>query len=896
MDHVFLHEGFRRDQSFTSYGSGGSKPLRSIDRRQHAARLLRELNQAYQRSSQAVDPEVPTVGVTSQNGFYLTFSVHREFLPDIEKFESPSKGVRIRSISSSLSDTHGLISIITVWIPNQRRDWFLEKLNEFAQDDVVNFVANASAENPIKHALQQSPKFKGFRVTKRYSGLISAMVFSPSRRLQELSDRIQRHIHPGTIAIKAKNAALVTSIAQIEYAVLEHFCSSCGISALPDVVQDWCEVWLACESDGDTPQLVESRFRGKAESIGLQVREEFLRFPERLVFQVYANRQMLRSLLASSDDVAEFRRCDASAAPIMRLSNLQQAGHLQTTLQRIGTLEDAAPSVCILDRGVNRGHPLLRKVCGEADVHSINRVEWGVNDDEGHGSEMAGVVAYGPLEFVIHGTATIALTHRIESVKLLPPTGENPKPLWGYFTKQAASRVEISAGQRNRCFVMAITSEDFVDHQHQGRPSSWSGSVDQLAFGETPNSQRLIILSAGNVNGVNYPDNNLTASIRSPAQSWNSLTVGAYTEKTVFDGDAHIGYDLVASKGSLSPFSRTSLTWSNKWPNKPDIVLEGGNLIRGQDGDCLDPESLFVLTTSKNHLEGPFSIINATSAAAAHAGWMAGRLQARYPRAWPETIRALLVHSASWTSAMKEEFLGGSGRNDYQRLLQVVGHGVPDIKRALDCGNNSLTMISEQNIQPFKLAGSDAKTNIMHLHQLPWPLQALADLRDRPISLKVTLSYFIDPSPEERGWRQRYRYQSHGLRFALQKAAQTDQMFIDSVNAERAVEEEAEQEEQPRARPSPSDDRWLIGTNTRHRGSIHSDIIPHGKISGLELSSCRHLAVYPVIGWWRERQKLGRVESVARYSLVVSLHTNSIDVDLYTPVFTTVNVQIPVST
>ena len=40
------------------------------------------------------------------------------------------------------------------------------------------------------------------------------------------------------------------------------------------------------------------------------------------------------------------------------------------------------------------------------------------------------------------------------------------------------------------------------------------------------------------------------------------------------------------------------------------------------------------------------------------------------------------------------------------------------------------------------------------------------------------------------------------------------------------------------------------------------------------------------MGWWRTRKKLERYNKKARYSLIVSIETPSIDVDLYTPVET----------
>ncbi len=45
----------------------------------------------------------------------------------------------------------------------------------------------------------------------------------------------------------------------------------------------------------------------------------------------------------------------------------------------------------------------------------------------------------------------------------------------------------------------------------------------------------------------------------------------------------------------------------------------------------------------------------ATSAATAQAARLAAIVQAEYPNLWPETARALIVHSAEWTQAMRSE-------------------------------------------------------------------------------------------------------------------------------------------------------------------------------------------------------------------------------------------------
>ena len=97
---------------------------------------------------------------------------------------------------------------------------------------------------------------------------------------------------------------------------------------------------------------------------------------------------------------------------------------------------------------------------------------------------------------------------------------------------------------------MAVTATDTID---RGRPSSWSGRLDQLTSGVDDNNKRLFIVCAGNVTDKDiasrYPDAQLSDSIHDPAQSWNALTVGAYTE-----------IDKIKDK-SLQGFNLSSTLW-----------------------------------------------------------------------------------------------------------------------------------------------------------------------------------------------------------------------------------------------------------------------------------------------------------------------------------------------
>jgi hypothetical protein len=72
-----------------------------------------------------------------------------------------------------------------------------------------------------------------------------------------------------------------------------------------------------------------------------------------------------------------------------------------------------------------------------------------------------------------------------------------------------------------------------------------------------------------------------------------------------------------------------------------------------------------------------------------------------------------------------------------------------------------------------------------------------------------------------------------------------------------------------------------LGENLRKLGSIHSDTW-HG--SAAELAERGYIAVYPVLGWWKERANLQRWGKRARYALIVTIKTPGVETDIYTAV------------
>ena len=507
-------------------------------------------------------------------------------------------------------------------------------------------------------------------------------------------------------------------------------------------------------------------FRDRADHQGIKVAKGELYFPERTVLLAEASIDHMQRSMITLNTIAELRRAKETAEFFDSMRPDEQADWLDEMLQRVGFTDETelTPFVCLLDTGVNRGHPLVNPAIHKRDLHTVEPA-WGTGDTNGHGTKMAGVALAGNLTELLAGVAPVRIQHRLESVKLLPwdgATGGNPTH-HGYLTIEAIARPEISAPSRLRVFGMAVTARDNRD---RGRPSAWSAAIDALAA-DAPGDgadRRLIILSGGNVREpyawANYPASNATDGIHDPAQAWNALTAGAFTDLVrITDPDAS-DYSPIAPEGGLSPFSTTSLTWEAQWPLKPDVVLEGGNAAM-DSLSAVEMPSLSLLTIHNVPSVRLFTTSNATSAATALASRLAAQVLAEYPELWPETIRALVVHSAEWTETMKLQFLPRDVRpskKDYRNLVQRCGFGVPDIDRALWSVNNSLTMVVEESLQPFKRQTSGQPTlRDMHLHSLPWPHEVLETLGETPVEMCVTLSYFIEPNPSQRGIRTRYQ-------------------------------------------------------------------------------------------------------------------------------------------
>jgi hypothetical protein len=711
--------------------------------------------------------------------------------------------------------------------------------------------------------------------------IMLATVFVGEGKLQNLERLISAYRNEDDARYgQAKNRKLVESISEIRRAALESFWTDDDTLLPASGTAIWWEVWLRAGLDRDTSTL---RFRQHAAGAEIRVHAWQVKFTDRTVLLALATPEQMSQSVERLDCIAELRLAKERPEFFMGLDAHEQAAWVEDLVARLDWANGNLPAVCVLDTGVNNGHPLLRQSLADEDLLTCDP-GWGSSDHHHHGTEMAGLSLLGDLTGPLSHTGRVFVEHCLESVKILPPPNfpPNDRELYGSLTQEAMGRIEVQEPHRNRVDCMAVTAPDYRD---QGRPSSWSAAIDAACCGIEDEHPRLVVLAAGNVDRADwryYPDQNDVDQVHDPGQAWNALTVGAVTEKIHFDTAEFPDWAPLARPGGLSPSSTTSVAWLSPWPNKPDVVVEGGNGIREPGTGLVDTDDpLLLLTTHWRPLDRFLTTIGDTSAASAQAARMAAVLLGRYPAFWPETLRGLLVHSAEWSPEMLEATAGRSSSTRARLLLRRYGYGQPDLDRASWSASNALTLIAQDFVVPFEKRGATVATKHMNLHTLPWPQSELLSLGSQQVELRVTLSYFVEPNPARRGWRYRHRYQSHALRFAI-KAPTED---LDDFRAR--ISKDAQDEE--RGATTPEDPGWRIGPRQRNQGSIHSD---RWRGTAADLAVRGHLAVYPVSGWWKERPNLERWRRRARYSLIVTIRTPTIEVDIYTPVANQVAVGI----
>jgi hypothetical protein len=508
---------------------------------------------------------------------------------------------------------------------------------------------------------------------------------------------------------------------------------------------------------------------------------------------------------------------------------------------------ETAPTVAVLDTGIAEDHPLLERTLiapGVSVVPGITSAQDGY--PQGHGTGMAGAAAYRELAADIARGGPVSARCRIANVRLW---SNDPAAFWASRTEDAVAEAEAMPGEVV-AHLLCLSSGR--------RPliprTSWSFAVDRLAYNE--GAGRLIGVGAGNVppeaDPRAYPATNQAAELHDPAQAMNALTVGGYTDLDAL-GAGRAGLVPVAAAGQLSPHTTTGTLNA---PIKPDVLMEAGNAC--PDGTLANTgiEELSVLTTSSRHATGRLlESYDGTSIATAALAGLASDVAAANTSRRAETVRALIINSARWPARLRSQL---PGRNE---RLRCAGYGVPSRERSLASTSTRATLIHEGQMAPYSAAG---KLDALHLLRLPLPHDELLALGEAPVSLALTLSYFVEPHETRTT-----RYAGAWLQWDLQRQSESEVDFLARINA---------QDRDSSAPPDPADSwNWEIGTQARRRGSVQGDRL---ETEAAALAGDLLVGVFPAGGWWTDHLK-DRAGREVPYAMVITLDVGDANVDVY---------------
>jgi len=596
---------------------------------------------------------------------------------------------------------------------------------------------------------------------------------------------------------------------------------------------------------------------------------------ERLVLFVRASLQQLQQLLELTDCVYEV---ELSTQELRDWLIVEGAGEPPHEIPIQAPSADA-PSVVVLDTGIAAQHPLLVPVL--LNALSVVPGDPSPADTHGHGTNMSGIGAYDDLGQVITNGQGAA-THWVESARILVAgnvgaAAPGQAQFWPSITQNAVTETEAT-GPRRRVFVLAVTAA--LDDP--SRATSWSDAVDRLAF--NGGDGRLLVVSIGNADYTNvnvlnnYPQQNLTERLDDPSQAANALTIGGYTLRST-PPPQHAAYVPVAPIGALSPHGRCGLVLR---PDaiKPDVVFEAGNV--GFDGQVGDAALFAGLTTHYQFQTRLFDLMFGTSEAAAHAGWFIGQLLREVDDATAQTIRGLVVHSASWTPAMIQQF------SNLDERLAAFGLGVPELPYALGCLANRATIVIQDTMPNAEIARVqranpgggfrevDEIRRYAKVFRVPLPEDLLLEVSDSSVRLRVTLSYFAEPNTI-RGRTQR----GLDLRWDMQGPQESEDQFLQRINR-------LARGQQRRTDQTSSFD-WELGLRRRSRGTVQSD---RWRGTAAYLAGDKLIAVYPALGWWDRREQTR--QSAMPFSLLISVESDG--VEIYAPIQATLTVPVEIET
>ena len=630
-------------------------------------------------------------------------------------------------------------------------------------------------------------------------------------------------------------------------------------------------------SDEDFRDLL-SDLRKFVDMRGGKIAQDPLRIPTMILLKVQANRRLLDDLL----QLDQVSLVDLPPVPEPEDSfDLFQPIKIPEELQPVPVGGGLA---CVLDSGVVAGHPLLRGVVvAEEDFDSG---EDSPVDRNGHGTQVAGIVAYGDIARRIQGNEWLPQVSLCSAKVLrneIGPGGESN----GAAIFPDEKRVEDQLKQaieyfhnehRCRVFNLSIGRSDAI--YSGGRQLPWAELLDELAR----KLDIVIVISAGNVADPDLPEAKkrslfhrevakslLQPSHRliDPATAALCVTVGSIARR----GDPYmreLGPARLAgsAEGCPSPFTRCGPGVAKAV--KSELVAPGGNFavsdIAGSVRWIKNDPNLGEPTLNHNFAsQSPLRAVCGTSLASAQVTHIAARMEAVLRNQLNVAPSQNLIRALMASSACVPENIEMNDSDSQSDLLMTIGYGQPRVEFSWS-SRNRVVLLAEDIIEHRNF----------HVYSLVVPEDFIEESGKRSIS--VSLAY----DPPTRMSRQDYIATSMWIE------------IFGGLTTEQLIEYKSKYEGDQILPTVPDRNqldflprRQQISTSTLQKRLWHSSQgTTFRNRRGPDGESTLHILV-----GCRQRFPNPLGEETQRYALVVTLEHESLGIDVYQKVRNRVRTQ-----
>jgi hypothetical protein len=635
------------------------------------------------------------------------------------------------------------------------------------------------------------------------------------------------------------------------------------------------DVWHNGENFYDTEVLI----RRTLGNIGGRIFGDFFTTPSLLLGRIKVNHYGLNALL----DLDVISCIDLPMGIVSEEISELLSEQFEPIINN--QLDEDAPLATILDSGIFTAHPLLADIIvAEED---FDETEQTTNDINGHGTAVAGIVAYGDFNESMHSKTFKPLVqlcngkvmHNEQFIGMNNPVFRKDKRP-EVIVKEAIEHFHSTYGCR--VFNLSAGSLDHV--YNDGRQMAWAEMLDNLAR----SLDIVIIISAGNVGEPSIEEvgsrEDLCYKVRNnlfqldhrlidPATASLCITVGSIARcdepEIVIDRPLRI-----AAGPQYSPSAFTRIGKGVNKAIKPELVDFGGNyavhqIQRNRNRWHKTDRKLAEITLNNTH-EKMFRCYCGTSFSAPRVTHLAARIEREIQNqlgqpATANLIRALLVNSAScndklkeWTESSVDPLYNGKTNPKQERRMRLIGYGQAN-EKILNSTTNQVTLFAEDKLS----------LRSFHLYKIPVPAEFLTMRSNKRIA--ISLAY----NPPSRLGRKEYL--ANSIWFEVYRRIDEELLSKYKAKIEDGLDEELPEElNQFKASFSP-------GCTELDTSTVQQRVWNKGRRGGKDLLWDDEDPYIWILVVGKERFKHPEQELPQEYAIVVTFsYDDNKDIQLYT--------------